>query len=289
MKQNELQKTFIAMLFAFVVAAAAQQIAELLVVATKNWTAATTPGEILESIHDHAWPLIAAATHSILALLLVSTSWIMWSKSQGGGHVGDIEDIISVKYVVLLLEVLLVTLYFAIVKSSEADFAGYTKENSISAFVKSPSARPEAIQMLWIFTVFAVWDYLVDVFNSPRTPAPSGWTEAISSHVQGVMTYCLVSLLCAAGAALVIFASPAKGSAYQAIFGDVALISLLLLFVRGKKLEFYLYKVFPKEISRSNTKRTSAPTAKNLAFITALILIFLSFTFLTGLPPCALE
>lgn len=92
MTQNELHKTFIAMLFAFVASTVGQQIAEILVVLTNNWTI-EDPSGIIENIYASNWLLASAASHSALALLLFSMSWVMWSKSQAAGHKRDIEDI----------------------------------------------------------------------------------------------------------------------------------------------------------------------------------------------------
>jgi hypothetical protein len=109
--QTELQKAFITMLFAFAASVVAQQIAELLIVSTTNWTSPLVPDESYAKSNDQIWELASAGTHLLLSLLMLSVSWIMWSKSQAAGHRTDITDIFSVKFITFLLEVLLGPLY----------------------------------------------------------------------------------------------------------------------------------------------------------------------------------
>ncbi|HEJ1126036.1 TPA: hypothetical protein SL211_005323 [Pseudomonas aeruginosa] len=286
MTQTELQKTFIAMLFAFVASTVAQQIAELLVVITNNWTSATSPFDIYENIHSYFWLLMPTFMHSVLALLLFSMSWVMWSKS--AAHKKDIEDVFSKKYLVLLFEVVLVVLYFAVAKSNEADFAAYTRDKAITSFVGTPSAKPEALQIFWVFSLFVVWDYLVDVFQSPRENHPTALTSKVAAHLQGVITYCSTSLVCAALAYLVSRLAPVSGTPYQATFGDIALIMSLLLFNRAKAFEYYLRKVFPEEKTRQTTARDTPISSLGLTLIAILTIIYI-FSVTAMAFPCILK
>jgi len=277
MTQNELHKTFIAMLFAFVASTVGQQIAEILVVLTNNWTI-EDPSKIIENIYASNWLLAAAASHATLALILFSMSWVMWSRSQSAGHRKDIEDIFSIKYIVLLLEVLLVTIYFAISKSAETDFVAYGKEKLVSDFVKNPSAKPEATQIVWVFVLFAVWDYLSDVLTSPRTPPLNSKFARFASHIPGILTYCSISIICAFIAWSLSKLTPISGLPQQAVMGDIALVSLVLFFSRAKSLEYYILEIFPSEKSRQNTARLSPPTIGRLVLLIALTLIFTTST-----------
>ncbi|EMJ4068943.1 hypothetical protein VVF04_08555 [Pseudomonas aeruginosa] len=288
MTQNELHKTFIAMLFAFVASTVGQQIAEILVVLTNNWTI-EDPSGIIENIYASNWLLASAASHSALALLLFSMSWVMWSKSQAAGHKRDIEDIFSIKYITLLLEVLLVTLYFAISKSAEADFAAYGKEKLVSDFVKNPSAKPEAMQIVWVFVLFAAWDYLSDVFTSPRNPAPNSMFVRVWTHIPGVLTYCSVSIFCALVAWSLSKVTPLSGLPQQAVLGDIALVSLVLFFSRAKSLEYYLLQLFPGEQGRDNTARLNPPTMGRLVLIIVLVVVFVISTVGMVYFPCYLK
>jgi hypothetical protein len=280
--QSDLQKTFIAMLFAFAVSVVAQQISELLIVFTNNWKSALTPVDIYDNIHDQLLPLLAGASHLTLALLMLSISWVMWSRSQAAGHREDIERIFSVKFITFLLEVLLVTLYYSLTKSAEGDFSAYAKGKSISSYVTPASAKPEAFQMFWIFFIFALWDVIVDVLKSPKTPTPTGIFQNILSFFTGISVYCAVSILCAGGAILVLLAAPAVELPIHAIAGDVALIATLLLFNQGKVLEYYIVKIFPSEGTRNNTKRS--PSTQGNLVILALLLIYALSVFFMVIP-----
>ncbi|SDZ64601.1 hypothetical protein SAMN05518854_109136 [Variovorax sp. YR266] len=283
--QGDLQKTFIAMLFAFAVSVVAQQISELLIVATSNWKFALWPGQIYTNAQAHIWALLSVATHSLLALLMLSVSWVMWSKSQAAGHLEDINEIFSLKFITFLMEVLLVTLYFSLSKSAEGDFASYAKDKTIASYLTPSSAKPEAMQLFWIFIIFAVWDYIVDVIKSPQKEKPNRWWGKIWDHVTGVLTYCSISMLCAVGALLVYCAAPIAEHPTQAFAGDIALMAMILLFNRAKAWEHYVFKIFPAEESRKNTKRM--PTLRGNVLIAFLLLIYSSCILaITILIPC---
>jgi hypothetical protein len=281
--QSDLQKTFIAMLFAFAVSVVAQQISELLIVVTNNWKSALTPVDLYENIHTQFFPLLACVSHLTLALLMLSISWVMWSRSEAAGHREDIERIFSLKFITFLLEVLLVTLYYSLTKSAEGDFSVYSKDKSISSYITPASAKPEAFQMFWIFSIFALWDVIVDVLKSPQNPAPTGFFRKALSLFTGISVYCAVSMFCACGSILILFAAPAVELPTHAIAGDVALISTLFLFNQGKVLEYYIMKILPSEGTRENTKRL--PSMQGNLLILALILVY-ALSVLFMVVPC---
>lgn len=272
--QHELHKTFIAMLFAFVVSVVAQQIAEILIVATNNWKVSDSPVGIYEKASSSFWLLMTAASHSLLALLMVSISWVMWSRSQAKSHRADLQTVFSIKFLIMMMEVFLVILYFAIAKSIEADFSAYQKNPSINTFVVDPSAKPEASQIRWVFFIFLLWDVLVDVVQSPRDNPEVGLANRASAKVQGFLVYCSVSLICFLGAWVVSSIAVEKGAPYQAILGDVALIALLFFFSLSKSLEYYLINIFPKEGSRKNTTRKE-PTQVELLLLFFFVVLYI--------------
>lgn len=278
--QNELHRTFIAMLFAFVAAVVAQQIAEHLIVATSSWKLADDPSAMYERLKGDGLYLVAAASHSVLALLMLVISWVMWSKSQGGGNRSDITSVFSVKFIIVLVEVFLVVLYFAIAKTSEANFSNYKEDLGVRSYVGSASAYPEAVQMQWIFAVFLVWDIIVDVLASPRNKPITGFFSRLTAILQGLLTYCSVSAICLAGAILISRSAPLDGSPGQAIAGDIALIALLLLFNIGKAFEFYPRKWFPSEQLRNNTARKSPPETWELLVSYTLVVIYVASLFI---------
>lgn len=276
MSQNDLRRTFIAMLFALVAATIAQQIAELLFVVTGSWNLASSPIEMWENALFGNGMLLASFSHAFLALLLVSMSWVMWSSSQAAGHKTEIRSVFSKEFVILLTEVFLVILYFSIAKTMEQNFPEYSKNKSITAYVGIPSGRPEALQLMWVFWVYFIWDLLVDVMYSPRTPDPTVTHGKFSSFLQGVLTYCSISLLCILATWFVSRVAPSSGTAYEALLADVALISVLLFFALGKQLEFYVIKLLPGEGRRNNTKRSTPPSAKALSMMFILFLAYIS-------------
>lgn len=275
LSQTDLRRTFIAMLFALVAATIAQQMAELLSVVTGGWDLASSPREMWENVLYGKGMLLASFAHAFLALLLVSMSWVMWSKSQAAGHKTEIASVFSKEFVILLTEVFLVVLYFAVARTMEQNFSEYLKNKSIAAYVGIPSGRPEALQLMWVFWVYFIWDIIVDVMYSPRATSSVNGYQKISFFVQGVLTYCSVSILCVFAAWIVSKAAPSNGTGYEALCGDIALISLLLFFALGKQLEFYVIKLFPDESSRNNTKRSNAPSIKALSMMLALVVIYL--------------
>ena len=281
--QNELRRTFIAMLFALVAATIAQQISEMLFVVTGGWDLAASPSKMWDNLLFGNGLLFASFSHSCLALLLVAMSWVMWSKSQAGGHKTEISSIFSKEFIILLVEVFLVVLYFAIAKTMEQNFAEYVKGKSIAAFVGSASARPEALQMMWVFSVYFVWDVITDVMYSPHNPQLVSVGEKITGIVQGILTYCI------AGAWLVSVNSPSVSTPYEALWGDVALVSLLLFFALGKKLEYYAVKVFPREANRSNTKRGDAPSTKASIGMVVLVGVYIYSMMVLTWPPSFLK
>lgn len=287
--QNELRRTFIAMLFALVAATIAQQISEMLFVVTGGWDLAASPSKIWENLLLGNGMLFASVSHSCLALLLVAMSWVMWSKSQAGGHKTEISSIFSKEFIILLVEVFLVVLYFAIAKTMEQNFSEYVKGKSVAAFVGTTSARPEALQMMWVFSVYFVWDVITDVMYSPHNPPLVTFGEKITGIIQGVLTYCAISVICIAGAWLVSVNSPSVATPYQALWGDIALIALLLFFALGKKLEYYAVKIFPREGDRSNTKRPDAPTTKASVGMVVLVGVYVYSMMVLTWPPSFLK
>lgn len=288
--QIELRRTFIAMLFALVAATVAQQISELLFVITGGWDSASSPSKMFENLVAERGALLATLSHSILALLLVSMSWVMWSKSQAGGLKKDISSIFSKEFLILLVEVFLVVLYFAIVKTMEQNFQEYTSKKTIAAYVGNTSARPESLQLMWVFAVYLIWDLIVDVVTSPRLdPQGQALPSGILSHLSGIGAYCSVSIFCLLGAWIVSSVSASIASPFQAVLGDIALLCLLLLFVLAKQLEYYTTKIFPKESTRSNTKRDTPPSVRACVGMVILVSIYTYIVMVLIWPPSFLK
>lgn len=282
----ELQKTFVAMLFAFVAATVAQQLGEILVVATKAWKLANSAPDMLIAARGDGWLLVVATTHALLALTMVTVSWFSWSRSQAAMHKSDIDTVFSRKFVIFLVEIFLVTLYFSISKSAETDYAAYLKDGSTASFVKNPSARPEALQLLWVFMVFAAWDYLVDVLR------PFAWKKFKLStpfqHLRRIIAFCGVSFFCASVAYLVAVATPPTGgSPVQIVFGDIALILSVFLFVAAKPFEHFLARGMTSEMIGEVIVRKQ-PTSNEKRRFWILLSLILVCVVMTRHSPCLL-
>lgn len=284
--QSELQKTFVAMLFAFVAATVAQQLGEILVVATKSWRLANSAPEMWSAVRGDGWLLAVGLLHASLALVMVTVSWISWSRSQAGMHKKDIDSVFSRKFIIFLVEIFLVTLYFSLSKSAETDFSAYLKDGRTSSFVKNPSARPESLQLLWVFVTFSVWDYLVDVVR------PYHWRAfrpiAVIVHLRRIAAFCGVSLFCACLTYIVSICTPASGgTAVQVVFGDLALISSVFLFIAAKPFEYFLTKGMSKELTGDVTLRAH-PSSKEKKRFWILLTLVLFCTLMTRSAPCIL-
>ena len=283
--QSDLQRTFVAMLFAFVAATIAQQIGEILVVGTKSWTLANSPTRMMSTARVEGWLLATAATHAALALLMVTVSWISWSQSQAGAHVKDIKTVFSLKFLIFLVEIFLVVLYFSLSKSAEGDFGAYVKSPATESFIKLASARPEALQLMWIFLSFAVWDYLVDVLSHERREASK--IKAIEIHLRATAAFCGVSIACLLLALLVSRVTPwPSASPAQVVFGDIALMLAILIFIAAKPFEYYLTRNLSEAVISTVTPRKAPPSRTEKRRLTTLLLLFAASTILTKAWPC---
>ena len=80
------------------------------------------------------------------------------------------------------------------------------------------------------------------------------------------------------------YSGPEIQTPTQAVIGDVALMAVLLLFNQGKILEHYLFRIFPYEATRENTKRF--PTTKGKILVAAVIVIYTACIFTLLLEAC---
>lgn len=144
--EDPLRYTFVEMLFALAVSQVAMGASDLI----------GAPNSWLEK-----FPGLA---HLTLSLIVIAASWVGWRHSQSPGMKQQILSIFSVRFVGLLTDVLLVILYFILVKSVELEqVAGNTK-------VSAPTAAPEAFWLIVIFATYATWDLIADVLSAGCVP-----------------------------------------------------------------------------------------------------------------------
>lgn len=88
--------------------------------------------------------------HLLIATVLVTTSWIGWSRSYKK-HSYKLDKVFSINFIRLLLDIALVTLYFILIKSVEI------RDDNLDM---APSAKPEAFFITLIFIIYFIWDVL---------------------------------------------------------------------------------------------------------------------------------
>lgn len=271
--KNDLRRIFVGMLFALVVATWAEQFADFLFVLTDGWNSAINLSRLVCNLVSYNGLMLAPLFHSILALLLVSTSWVMWSKSKAAGHGRPIDTLNSLPFILLLLEVVLVVLYFALVGLTEQNITSFNSGNSLVYFVQRPSALPEAQLLSWIFAVYALWDFLADVIDSP-VGKPYEKVNSLLTTLTGIITYCSVSLLCFIACIFVCLSSLGNQSPIEAVIGDTALLVVLIWFRVGKRLEGVFTKYIPWESTRENTIHGRQLNKLDILYIGLPLIVF---------------
>jgi hypothetical protein len=269
---NNLKKTFIAMLFALVIATLAESTSDILYVVTNGWEDATNFNTIVLNLRENNWLIASSISHSILSLLMVSMSWVIWSRSLAAGHKKEISQFVSPTYIILLIEVFLVILYFSLVKNIEGDISGYKTSGDIDKFIIKSSAIPEASIMMWIFITFTLWDFFADVIDSPTNHKESSYLMKIASLFQGFLTYCSISAICAFLCYLVLIYYETNSEPIKTIYADISLILALFIFWSAKPLERLMIDYFPNEDLRDNTSRGEPGKSEWVKLLLSVIL-----------------
>ena len=237
-----LRQAFVGMLFALAIAEAAILLTDLLGVIAADWNYEFSLKRLLDSFLDHDWLLLAPATHLLLGILLISISWVGWSQSQASGNKERVTDIFSLPFFLLLWEVVLVVLYFILVKSVELDtsLGGHT-DTDVTLAVRAPSATPEAFWLAVVFAAYVVWDIVADVIMGPidkkHHPSIHPIAAKVCVFLTGIVTRCGVSILCFLAAIWVYYLVRESTAPQVAVWGDAALVCILLWFRPGKWLE----------------------------------------------------
>jgi hypothetical protein len=95
---------------------------------------------------------LPAYFHLFLAACLIATSWVGWTLSQSPGARADVQNVFEWEFLLLMLDVLLVVVYFIIVKA--VDLKG---EKTVEL---NASAKPEALGVLAVFCLYLLWDVI---------------------------------------------------------------------------------------------------------------------------------
>jgi hypothetical protein len=140
-----------------------------------------------------------------------------------------ITSVFTPAFLGLLLDVVLVILYFIIVQNGEVNLGP-------PAVLGSASAKPEALVLLYVFGVYILWDLIVDVFSpncAPKKPTHSLIIEGFFAMIVST----LASFFCFLLIAFVWSFADKTTSTRQVIALDIALCAIILLFRAAKALE----------------------------------------------------
>jgi hypothetical protein len=160
---------------------------------------------------------LPAYTHLFLATMVITTSWVGWTRSPSPGAREDVESVVGREFLVLLVDVFLVVVYFILVKSVDV------KEGEPLRL--TASAQPETRWILVIFAAYIFWDLVTkgaDYVTNRKTQSLAKW--AAEYGVRMIPTIgCFVFLY-------VMKPYFYAADAPHVLTADVALVCLILLF-----------------------------------------------------------
>jgi hypothetical protein len=269
-----IRHAFIGMLFALVVVTSAQKISEIIFLLTEGWMSMPS----IEVFQYNDWFIASALSHEALVVFLVASSWVGWSKSLGSN--GGSEQYVSVHgvpFILLLLEVLLVTLYFSMSAANELSTNDHIDFSLTQFSEKEASARPEALILFFIFIVYLIWDYFNDIILEPLEGYNVMW-RTLANISSGPIVFCFSSIISCIMSVVVFYFLSENSSPVIAILGDLALMMVVLFFYKSKCFEGYLLSLFFWESSRKFDNRE--PPEGGQVFVAFVIFIIYIITLL---------
>ena len=266
-----LRHTFVSMLFALAIAQVAISFSDLLLLYFDDGQAVANQAEQSGSTTIVLW---SASTHLIVAFTLICTSWVGWSRSVHRERSKDITDIFSAPFVLLVIELVLVSLYFVLTRSAETNLL--EKSGSIRI-----SATPEAYWLMMVYLLYFFWDIIndglprhIDAANRPLQDYPI--ISNIVVFVTGTICRAWVSAACFFSSLFIYHSSQQTNTSLaQVAISDMALLSVVLAFWLLKEVEKPLYKLtFPWESSRQGGRSEPISLFKTIILV-ATILVYL--------------
>jgi hypothetical protein len=175
--------------------------------------------------------------HLTLALFVIAASWVGWRQSVSPGMKSKVKRIFSLAFVGLMIDVILVLLYFIVVKAAE--IGSQNGEPVLTA----PSASPEASWISIVFGVYVIWDLFADVFETDCIPSR---VNVLSKPVE----YCWVvgklmfvstfaSALCLGLCLFSLHLANSVGG-FSVLLVDLMLLAAVIIFRAAKGLEKWL-------------------------------------------------
>lgn len=166
----------------------------------------------------HFFQFLPAYTHLVLATVVISTSWVGWSLSVAPGGRADVRRIFQWEFLVLLLDVILVIVYFILVRTIDFSQAGHLRID--------PASKVAALVFV-IFALYLVWDLISKVLVSLKNKEPD-WQRNYGSRI-------IPTVICL-GIAWAVWQSATTSGASHELSVDFALLCLILLFRALKDL-----------------------------------------------------
>lgn len=182
------------------------------------------------------WP---ALSHLAIAFCAISISWVYWARNINEGRT-QLKDIFSQEYVLLVLDLVLVFLYFGIAEAAEVPTWDPAKPGV--QIRPDASAVPESLILAFVYGIYAIWDVVNDVWRKPRLP--DSRPRTIGDTILVILVRSGASVF-SFGVALVIVCiarSYVKNCYLGVVLLNVAELANLVLFRALKVLEFKLDK-----------------------------------------------
>jgi hypothetical protein len=220
-------------------------------------------------VRAHDWVhFLPAYSHLLLATIVIAASWVGWSRSPSPGARKDVHSVFEWEFVILLLDVLLVIVYFILVS-----LVDYTGESEIQL---NASARPEASWIVGIFWLYLLWDCLskINVYRKEGRSEP--WLKNYGVRF-------IPTLVCLALAYLIKHWVQ-DADAPHVLSADLALIGLVLLFRALKHLASTLFPPPAEERNKEKLLKQRWSAVALSAFWALVILIGVLWTHLWPIP-----
>ena len=189
-------------------------------------------------------------SHLLLGALIIVLSWIGWQNSKSKGSSLEVESVFSFSFIILLLDILLVTCYFIIVKGAEFNAIKGTTDIT-------PDISLEIIWTLRIFFIYLVWDFVTKFIEHGISKTDSNvFKKHVKVNFQDFWNRTWPTLICILIAFIFYFFQNGNVTKEKALVVDFSLIALFFLF-RGLK---------PDSKNRSEIKREDASLTQSELF-----------------------
>ncbi len=200
-------------------------------------------------VSAHNWVhFLPAYSHLLLATVVIAASWVGWSRSPSPGARKDVQGVLEWEFAILLVDVILVIVYFILV--SLVDYSG---EETIQL---NASATPEATWIIGIFWLYLLWDFLSKVIMYLKEERREPWLRNYGARF--LPTFICLFL------AYVIRCLVQNADAPHVLTADLALIGLVVFFRALKELVSALWPTSGKP-SRGDKRLEDYKAKRNRA------------------------